>query len=125
MSWLISIYWITISKCEITSAHPNMHARYFSCFCCHTLTFFKINSYFKKSFRNTIECRMAWIYIRTQRMSALIWIQTVSKGYQQMTKVFPRKERDKFAIYVLKVLSFDLFKVPFSVVQIISCSQQQ
>ena len=45
---------------------------------------------------------MVWIKIRTDRMSVLIWVQTVSKAYQQTTKVAARKERVRMpTIYVL------------------------
>ena len=33
------------------------------------------------------ECQRVWIHIRTDILSVLIWVQTVFKGYQQMTKV--------------------------------------
>ena len=32
------------------------------------------------------ECQRVWIQIRTDVLSVLIWIQTVCKGYQQVTK---------------------------------------
>ena len=35
---------------------------------------------------------MVWIKIRTAVLSALIWVQTVCKGYQQTTKVADSKE---------------------------------
>ena len=41
------------------------------------------------------ECQMVWIQIRTDILSVLIWVQTVSKGYQQTTKVATSKKRDK------------------------------
>ena len=40
-------------------------------------------------------CRTVWIQIRTDRISALIWIQTVCKGLQQITKVATSKSRVK------------------------------
>ena len=43
--------------------------------------FFSINS-----FRNTIECQTVWIQIRPGFRLGLIWVQTVCKGYQQMTE---------------------------------------
>ena len=49
--------------------------------------FFKINFFKKKKFRNTIRvsnCLPFWIQIRND---VLIWVQTVCKGYQQMTEV--------------------------------------
>ena len=36
---------------------------------------------------------MAWIQIRTNVLLVLILIQTVCKGYQQMTEVIASKER--------------------------------
>ena len=36
---------------------------------------------------------MVWIKIRTDALSVLIWVQTVWKGYQQMTKVARRVAR--------------------------------
>ena len=32
------------------------------------------------------ECQTVWLQIRTDVLSVLIWVQTVCKGYQQMTK---------------------------------------
>ena len=32
-------------------------------------------------------CQTVWIQIRPDILSGLIWVQTVCKGYQQMTKV--------------------------------------
>ena len=32
------------------------------------------------------DCQTLWIQIRLDRMSSLIWVQTVCKGYQQMAK---------------------------------------
>ena len=42
---------------------------------------------------NTIIGSNCWIQVRMDRMSILIWVQTVSNGYQQMTKVATRNER--------------------------------
>ena len=38
------------------------------------------------------QCQTVWIQIRTNNLSVLIWLQTVCKGYQQMTKVAACKE---------------------------------
>ena len=38
---------------------------------------------------------MVWIQTRTDVLSVLIWVQHVCKGYQQMTKNFSSKRRDK------------------------------
>ena len=60
-----------------------------SCFCCRQLTFFKIN--LKKNLSGTLsENQKVWIQIRT---NILIWVQTVCKGYQQMTTVAASKAR--------------------------------
>ena len=32
-------------------------------------------------------CQMVWIQIKTDVLLVLIWVQTVCKGYQKMTKV--------------------------------------
>ena len=55
----------------------------FSCFYCSLLSFQN-----KLSMSGTpSEDQMIWIQIRTDILSVLIWVQTVCKGYQQMTKV--------------------------------------
>ena len=65
----------------------------FSCVCCHLLAFFTTN-FFKKFFSETIsECKTVLIQIRTEVLLVLIWVQTISKGYQQMTKVSASMER--------------------------------
>ena len=57
---------------------------------CHTLLFgcwiFSIPS----------RCQTAWIQIRPNILSGLIWVQTVCKGYQQTTKVAPSRQRVKY-----------------------------
>ena len=63
----------------------------FSCFCCRLLTFLKIN-FFKKFFQEQTNCQTVLIQIRTDKMPVLILVQTVRKGYQQMTKVTASKE---------------------------------
>ena len=53
----------------------------FSCFCCRLLTF--QNKLFQKILSGTLsEYQTVWIQIRTYILSALIWIQTVCKGYR-------------------------------------------
>ena len=57
--------------------------------------FFNVNVFKKKkkkkkkknTFGTLSECQTVWIQIRTDILSGLIWVQTVCKGYQQMTKV--------------------------------------
>ena len=41
-------------------------------------------------------CQTVWIQIRPNTMSALIWVQTIYKGYQQMTKVAASGQRVKY-----------------------------
>ena len=74
---------------------------------CYLLTFFKILTISKTSFRNTtrvpnplellvqFDLQTVWMQIRTDSMSVLIWVQTVCNGYQQMTKIDAIKERVK------------------------------
>ena len=58
--------------------------------------FFQNQHFQKSSFRNTIrECQTLWIQIRKDRMSVLIWVQTVCKVYQQTTAIIASKERIK------------------------------
>ena len=64
-------------------------------FACFFLSFLK-NSQLVKQF---------WIQIRTDIMSVLIWVQTVSKGYQETTKVAASKERIKCAALSLGPMS--------------------
>ena len=54
---------------------------------CRLLTFFKID-FFQKILSGTLsECQTVWTHIRIDILSVLIWVQTVCKGYQQMTKL--------------------------------------
>ena len=53
---------------------------------CHALFVFKIN-FFKKFFQEHTERQMILIQILTNVCSALIWVQTVCKSYQQTTKI--------------------------------------
>ena len=60
------------------------------------LSTFYHNGFFKNNIPGTLpECQAVGIYIRTDLLSVLIWVQTVCKGYQQMTKVTIRKKRVK------------------------------
>ena len=54
---------------------------------CRLLIFFKINFLKKNSLRNTIKMSNSLDLDQAQRLSGLIWIQTVCKGYQQTTLV--------------------------------------
>ena len=57
--------------------------------------FFLKWTFSKKSFRNTSECQTVWVQVRPDILSGLIWVQTVSKGYKQTTKVATNGERVK------------------------------
>ena len=91
---------------------------------------FKIN-FFKKKKKNLSgipsECQTVWIQIRPDVLSGLIWIQTVCKGYKQMTKVatsglnsaedkliffliFPRKQDLTFHANYLNEISKPVFE---------------
>ena len=59
------------------------------------LTFFK-TKLFQKILSGTLsEYQTVWIKIGTDTMSVLIWVHTVCKGYQKMTKDADSKGRDK------------------------------
>ena len=45
------------------------------------------NYLFQKILQELYQCQMDGIVIRTNILLVLIWVQTVNKGYQQMTKV--------------------------------------
>ena len=53
---------------------------------CRLLIFFK-NQFFEKFFQEYHLCQTVWNQIRPDILSGLIWVQTVCKGYQQMTLV--------------------------------------
>ena len=66
--------------------------------------FLFLNLYFGREHNNLLwllgadrefcfKCRTDWVQIRTNRRLVLIWVQTVCKGYQQMTKVAANVER--------------------------------
>ena len=62
----------------------------FVVFCC---LFSKSDFFTKKNISATLsECQTVWIKIRTDILLVLIWVQTVCKGYQQMTKGAASKE---------------------------------
>ena len=61
--------------------------------------FFKIDFLKNNSFRNTVSNR---IQSRTDILSVLIWVQTVSKGYQQTTsRCYQRKRLKKGQILLV------------------------
>ena len=39
------------------------------------------------------ECQTVWMWIRTDDLSVMIWVQTVCEGYQQITIIAASKER--------------------------------
>ena len=43
----------------------------------------------------TSEYQPAWIHIRPNILSGLIWVQSVRKGYQQMTQLAASRQRGK------------------------------
>ena len=52
------------------------------------------NQFFQQILSGTLsECQTVWIQIRTDILSVLIWVQTVCKCYQQITKFVASKER--------------------------------
>ena len=64
----------------------------FACFFVVCGLFFKLT--FQKNLSGIqSECQTIWIQIRHNVLSGLIWVQTVCKGYQQMTKVATSGER--------------------------------
>ena len=84
----------------------------FSCFCCCLLNFFQ-NWHFPKILSETLsECQMVWLQIRTEALSALIWIQTFCKDYQQMTKVATSKEWVKLVL-VIHILALLFQTIPW------------
>ena len=50
-------------------------------------------TFFHNFFSGALSVSTVWIQIRTDRMSVLIWAQTVCKGYPQTAKVDASKER--------------------------------
>ena len=83
------------NKISKTRVHLNLCIQViFLCLCICLPTFFKI--YFSKML-TLLQYQTVWIQIRTDILSALIWVQTVCKGYQQMAKVTASKKRIKFA----------------------------
>ena len=59
----------------------------------------------------TSECQTAWIQIRPNILSDLIWVQTVCKEYQQMTKVAASKDRVNSAYWVTLLCILGTFVV--------------
>ena len=60
------------------------------------------NKHLQKILSGTFsECQTVWRQIRTDFLSVLVWVQTVCKDYQHVTKMFP------LAWKVLKKSCFD------------------
>ena len=62
-------------------------------------------------------CQAVWTQIRLNKMLGLIWVQTVCKGYQQMTKVAVSGQRNKYRTtcwyyFLAKTLTKDNFIWP-------------
>ena len=65
----------------------------------YSFTLFFIVPYFSLwtlEFSIPSEYQTAWNQIRPDKMSGLIWVQTVCKGYQLTTKVAPSRQRVKY-----------------------------
>ena len=66
-----------------------------------SFAYFSQNYFFQKLNSGTqLECQRIWIQVRTDVLSDLIWVQTVCKGYQQMTKVATRRKGFLWIFYV-------------------------
>ena len=74
---------------------------------CHLLNFFNVN-FSEKFFQEYHECQTIWNLIRPDKMSGLIWVQSVCKGYQQRTLVSNELKQQIYqyvSIFWLPVLS--------------------
>ena len=58
--------------------------------------FFRLTFFTKNLSGIPSECQTVWIQIRPNVLSGLIWVQTVCRCYQQMTKVATSGERVKY-----------------------------
>ena len=68
----------------------------------HLMTFLQKLTFSKDSFRKTfiVLSQTVWIQIKTNILQVIIWVQTVCKSYQQMTKVAAaRKELTLTSLY--------------------------
>ena len=79
--------------------------------------------FLKKNISKTLsECQTAWIQIRTDILSVLIWVQAVCKSYQQTTKVSISKEKFQHTVSALSnaqntqkgFLALRIFRLPWS-----------
>ena len=63
----------------------------FSCFICLLLTFFQTQLFQNNLSETMSNCQTVWTEIRTDVLSALKWVQTVVKGYQQISHCWQGK----------------------------------
>ena len=80
---------------------------------CRLLIFFKINFFRKILSGISSECQTVWIKIRPNILSGLVSVQTVCKGYQQMTLGGKELKNYQFCLYPCQLF--------FSHVGTISC----
>ena len=62
------------------------------------LWIFFLNKLFQKMFQEYHQCQTVWIEVRLDILLGLVWVQTVCKGDQQMTKVATSGEIVKLVI---------------------------
>ena len=96
---LTSIYHMRFCRDIIkkNSIHYFFNSFHFACF-------------FKKNLSGIpSEFQTVWIQIRPDILLGLIWVQTICKGYQQMTKVATSGERVKVPIMTAADINFYLF----------------
>ena len=78
---------------------PFNHRKYYYCMLGNfhdilsSADIFKHNVFQKILCGITLECQNAWIQIRTDNLSVLIWVQIVCKGYQQTKKFAASRQR--------------------------------
>ena len=77
----------------INGEYVNLHWKMFTCPQAEAL----INMSRQELFSEPYQCQTVWIQIRPEILSGLIWVQTVSKGYLQTTRV--GKELKKGLLY--------------------------
>ena len=71
-------------KCFLISFWIFQYCFYYSFILYYCAIFNSLNAGF---FSISLGCQTVWIQIRPDILSGLVWVQTVCKGYQQMTKV--------------------------------------
>ena len=81
------------------------HAGYFSCFCCHLVTFSKIN-FFKKLFQEHYQRVKPF----GSSLSVLIWVQTVCKGRDENSQPFSIRKICRLTPKWRKAISKSLIK---------------